>query len=171
MGISMTKEQYLRMMEWIRSQKYGISIVKWSGKGITYLTAFVYFVCILFLIGRQDMRVIPMLVAPAVSFLFVSVFRQRYGAIRPYEKYGFIPLLPKDTKAKSFPSRHVFSIFVIATVICHVKPLVGGILLVLGTVLAVLRVVMGVHFPKDVLAGAVIGVVSGCIGMGIWMWL
>ncbi len=165
----MTKEQYLRIMEWIRGKKYGISWIKWSGKGITYLTAFLYFVCMIWLVCCRDMRVIPFVVTPSVSFVCVSIFRTLYGAKRPYEKYGFEPLLPKDTQAKSFPSRHVFSIFVIATVICFVWPVVGVCLLWLGMVLAVLRVVMGVHFPGDVLAGAVIGVVSGCIGMGIWL--
>lgn len=167
----MTREQYISVMEWIRKKPYGISIIKWSGKGITYLTAFVYFAAGIFLVWQRDQRVIPLVLTPAVSFLLVSIFRARYGAVRPYEKYGFLPLLPKDTQGKSFPSRHVFSIFVIATVICYIWLLPGMILLLLGMILALLRVVMGVHFPKDVLAGALIGVVSGCVGMGVWMLL
>lgn len=165
----MTRDQYLRVMGWIREQKYGIALVQWSGKVITYLTAFVYFVVIFFLLWSRDLRVIPFLLTPAVSFVGVSVFRARYGAVRPYEKYDFMPLLPKDTQAKSFPSRHVFSIFVIATVVCYIRLLPGLFLLLSGIVLAVLRVVIGVHFPKDVLAGALVGIFSGCVGMGIWM--
>lgn len=167
----MTREQYISIMGWIRNKPYGISFIKWSGKGITYLTAFVYFAAGIFLLWQRDDRVIPLLLVPAVSFFLVSIFRTKYGAVRPYEKYGFTPLIPKDTQGKSFPSRHVFSIFVIATVVCYVWFLPGIILLLLGMVLAVLRVVMGVHFPKDVLAGAMLGVVSGCFGMGTWLLL
>lgn len=167
----MTREQYISIMGWIRNKPYGISFIKWSGKGITYLTAFVYFAVGIFLLWQRDDRVIPLLLVPAVSFFLVSIFRTKYGALRPYEKYGFTPLIPKDTQGKSFPSRHVFSIFVIATVVCYVWLLPGIILLLLGMVLAVLRVVMGVHFPKDVLAGAMLGVVSGCFGMGTWLLL
>ncbi|MDE6851823.1 MAG: phosphatase PAP2 family protein [Lachnospiraceae bacterium] len=167
----MTREQYVSVMEWIRNKPYGILMIKWSGKGITYLTAFVYFAAGIFLVWQRDQRVIPLVVTPAVSFLLVSIFRGKYGAIRPYEKYGFVPLIPKETQGKSFPSRHVFSIFVIATVICYIWLLPGIILLLLGMILALLRVAMGVHFPKDVLAGALIGVVCGCVGMGVWQLL
>lgn len=167
----MTREQYLQTMNAIRKTKYGIMLIKWSGKGITYLTALIYLLCIGFLLWQRDLRVVPFVMAPAVSFVFVSIFRTKYAAQRPYEKYDFVPLLPKDTKAKSFPSRHVFSIFVIATVIVFVQPACGSVLLCLGVVLAVLRVVMGVHFPRDVIAGAVIGIVCGITGMAVWMLL
>lgn len=165
----MTREQYLCVMGWIRGKKYGIACVKWSGKIITYLTAFVYVAAILFLGWQRDLRILPFLFVPALSFLLVSVFRARYGAARPYEKYGFTPLVPKDTRAKSFPSRHVFSIFVIASVVSFLWFVPGVLLLLLGGILAFLRVAMGVHFPKDVLAGAMIGIFCGCIGMELWM--
>ena len=44
---------------------------------------------------------------------------------------------------------------------------VGIILLVMTLVLAVLRVVMGVHFIKDVIAGIICGIICGFIGLWI----
>ena len=38
-------------------------------------------------------------------------------------------------------------------------------LLLLGAVLGVMRVLLGVHFIRDVVAGALIGVISGAIGL------
>ena len=45
----------------------------------------------------------------------------------------------------------------------------GGILfLILGVLLAVIRVIGGVHFPRDVAAGASIGILVGILGFYIW---
>ena len=52
----------------------------------------------------------------------------------------------------------------IGTCFCFLTPWVGTALLALGVVLSVLRVISAVHFPRDVLAGAAIGVVSGLLG-------
>ena len=63
------------------------------------------------------------------------------------------------------PSRHIFSITIIAMCWLYICQPVGIILLVMTLVLAVLRVVMGVHFIKDVIAGIIYGIICGFIGL------
>ncbi|MFR5847382.1 MAG: phosphatase PAP2 family protein [Streptococcus salivarius] len=58
---------------------------------------------------------------------------------------------------KSFPSRHVFSATVIAMLALTLNPWLGGAMLFLAMALALLRVLGGVHYPSDVLAGYAIG--------------
>lgn len=103
---------------------------------------------------------------PGISFALVTVMRKAINAPRPYEVFGVSPVIPKDTHGNSFPSRHTFSIFVIAMTFCAVCPLVwaGPAMLAAGVALAVIRVVSGVHFPRDVVAGALLGVLAGVIG-------
>lgn len=72
---------------------------------------------------------------PAISFAAVSIFRRIVNVPRPYEKFGLAPVLAKDTHGKSFPSRHVFSIYIIAMTILPVYPYLGITLLVLGLTL------------------------------------
>ena len=74
------------------------------------------------------------------------------------------PVIEKDTKGKSFPSRHVFSAFIIAFTAGCYNPAAGGALAVCGTLLAVTRVLGGVHFIRDVAAGAAAGIGLGLAG-------
>ena len=73
-------------------------------------------------------------------------------------------MLDKDTSGKSFPSRHVFSVFVIAVTVFVKNPVAGCMLAVTGILIAVIRVIGGVHTVLDVAAGAAVGIVSGVLG-------
>jgi membrane-associated phospholipid phosphatase len=94
----------------------------------------------------------------------VTLFRKACHAKRPYEVWDVKPLIPKDTKEKSFPSRHVFSIYMIAMAAGYVNVWLALILAVAGVFLAAARVIARVHFVKDVVAGAAIAVILGWIG-------
>jgi membrane-associated phospholipid phosphatase len=131
---------------------------------MTYAAALAYFSAVLGeVLGSQWKQAALLVCVPAVSFVAVSAFRTCFHAKRPYEVYGFAPLIEKETKEKSFPSRHVFSIFVIGSTLVWFYPAAGILIELMGCVLAVVRVAAGVHFPKDVLAGAVIGILCGCL--------
>ncbi len=109
------------------------------------------------------------LLVPGISFVLVTVLRRAIDAPRPYTVFNTPPVIPKDTRGNSFPSRHAFSIFIIGMTFCACCPLpwAGPVVLALGCVLAVLRVVGGVHFPRDVIAGAALGVALGWIGFWV----
>ena len=66
------------------------------------------------------------------------------------------------------PSRHIFSMFMIAMGWLVFWPPMGWTLLVVGVLLAVIRVLGGVHFPRDVLVGALCGIIAGLLGF--WAW-
>lgn len=106
---------------------------------------------------------------PGVSFALVTVMRKAINAPRPYEVFEAAPVIPKDTRGNSFPSRHAFSIFVIAMTFCACCPLAwaGPVMLAAGVLLAVIRVVSGVHFPCDVVVGALLGMLAGFVGLWI----
>ena len=82
----------------------------------------------------------------------------------PYDKLHFQPILNKHKHGESFPSRHVFSVFVIAMAFYYTCVPVGVVLTVFGVLMAAVRVAGGVHFPRDVAAGAAVGIVSGVLG-------
>ncbi len=105
---------------------------------------------------------------PAVAFVFVSVFRRLYNASRPYEDLDIDPLIKKNTAGKSFPSRHVFSVYMIAMAWLAFWVPAGVVLLLLGLDMMFIRVVAGVHYPQDVFAGALCGILAGVLGFYIF---
>ena len=86
-------------------------------------------------------------------------------APRPYELYDFYENKPKEREGRSFPSRHAYSAFVIATIAFAYSIPLGIGLVLLGIALAVSRVLLGIHFIRDVVCGAIVGVISGLIGI------
>lgn len=120
------------------------------------------------LLVHKDSVLARAIIVPLDSFIILSVVRAFINRKRPYELYECASAIHKDKKGKSFPSRHVFSVFVIATTFLGVGcTLAGAILLFVGVCIAAVRVYCGVHFLSDVIAGAVAGVLSGVIGFWI----
>ena len=101
----------------------------------------------------------------AVPFFAVSLVRKLINSKRPYEKYDFYLEKPKEKKGQSFPSRHVFSAFIIATLMYMFSPILAWILCAFGIVLSVARVLLGIHFIEDVVFGALIGIFSGILAI------
>lgn len=100
-----------------------------------------------------------------IPFIVISLVRRFINSPRPYELYSFYEKAPKKKIGSSFPSRHAFSVFIIATVMTFIYPIPGILLLALGVLLSVCRVLCGIHFIRDVVTGALLGVLSGVIGV------
>lgn len=109
------------------------------------------------------------LIIPAAVLITVSLLRLIINRKRPYEKYDIEPLIEKDTKGKSFPSRHAASVFIIALSFVYADlPTIAVCLWVLGIIMCLSRVLAGVHFATDVLAGMVYSIVFWVIGLFIF---
>ncbi len=153
------------MREKLRPHTYIVKSMDILGKLIVLSSVLAYgTLLVVFCINKTWDALYHCILVPGVSFLVVSVFRHLFNAPRPYESAGVEPLIPRDKKGKSFPSRHVFSIFIIAMTLLQFYPIIGIVFILLGIVLAALRVVIGVHFINDVIAGAALGILCGIFG-------
>lgn len=118
--------------------------------------------------AAQTWRLVRAAVVPAVVFVLGSLLRRWLNWPRPYEAPGFCPLLEKETRGQSFPSRHALSAGVIAAAGLSVSLPAGACMLALALAVCVSRVLAGVHYPRDVAAGLVLGL--GCGLIGTWLF-
>lgn len=78
---------------------------------------------------------------------------------------GRLHLFVSHSADASFPSDHATAAFAIAVAILLRKRAWGIAVLVLAAILSVGRVAVGVHYPSDVLAGAVLGAAAA---LALW---
>ena len=100
---------------------------------------------------------------PASGFVILSLLRKKINAPRPYEGWDIKPLLDRDSPGQSMPSRHVFSATIISTACLHASLTMGMICLTLSAFLGLVRVLGGVHYPKDVVVGYMYALVWGVL--------
>lgn len=130
--------------------------------GIVYIA---YPLMLLWLLIFERQALLRAILVPAVGFLATTWLRAGINAPRPYETLGIPPISKKDTVGKSFPSRHAACAAVIAVTALHALPPLGIALLLVALLIALSRVLSGVHFLKDVLCGLLLGGIIGWVGM------
>ena len=108
------------------------------------------------------------MLVPLGTVLFVTALRAIINAPRPYEVYDYTPIVHKSTRGKSFPSRHTVSAFIIAMAFLYVQLSLGVIMLCVALCIGIIRVVAGVHFVRDVVSGAAMGVLIGVLGFFVF---
>jgi len=104
----------------------------------------------------------------AISAIVANILKYTIDLPRPYEIYPFIEKLSVGG-SPSFPSGHTADAFAFAVGLAFLFPKWHIVIpsLLWATLIGYSRMVLGVHFPSDVLAGAIIGTVCTVI----YFWL
>lgn len=152
------------MAQALNASPFMKTYIIWFNRIITTGVYLLYPALLILLFVQKNDGLLPAVLIPGISFILLSIFRDRLNRPRPYEVFDMDPIIDKKTKGHSFPSRHIFSIFIIATTIFYFYPLAGVLIGLVGAALAMNRVLGGVHFVKDVVWGALLGVACGVLG-------
>lgn len=156
-SLQMTADKYRRLTAPFLKLRHGSDLLKWLNLLCSSVFYIAYPASLVILLFSHNRFVIQAILIPGISFLLISILRKCLNRPRPYETPGITPLLRKESRGASFPSRHVFSAFMIAATLSVISPL-GYILFLPALLLAVVRVIGGVHHPLDVTVGAALAV-------------
>ncbi len=91
---------------------------------------------------------------------------------RPYQVHQAIRLGERPLDHFSFPSGHTLHAVMITLLLGQLAPVLLWVMVPFTVLVALSRVILGLHYPSDVLAGAVLG--AGLAGLGLlsgqWLW-
>lgn len=102
------------------------------------------------------------LLSAMIGFTISWILGKLFYRDRPFVSHEVFQLVHHEANA-SFPSNHALGAFVIAMTIWLFRRRDGWIWLVLASGIAIARVWTGVHYPTDVLAGALLGVLIAVV--------
>lgn len=162
----MTKSTYDKIEAYFKQHKGMLKLLKFTYKYVPLVVFIAYplmVIILLFTKGITSVEFLKVFFVPFGTFVVVTIARKLFNFQRPYEKYDIHPLIQKNKQGQSFPSRHSVSIFIIAMAYTYINVYVGIVFILLGIVIGVTRVLAGVHFIRDVFAGAVISILIGTI--------
>jgi undecaprenyl-diphosphatase len=86
---------------------------------------------------------------------------------RPYITHATILCAGKPLDRFSFPSGHTLHAVSFTLVVCSSLPMLGLVLVPAAVLIALSRVVLGLHYPSDVVAGGLLGALVGSLSMAL----
>ncbi len=129
-----------------------------------YLGYFLVFLLFLFLI-KDFKKYLPMVIQGFLAAIlarlgFTEIVRLFWNRPRPFIG-NHINLLLNHSASSSFPSGHAAFFFGLSTIVYFYNKKAGYLFFLASFLISIARVFTGLHWPSDILAGAIIGVFSG----------
>lgn len=98
------------------------------------------------------------IVALIASGVVVQIIKQMVNRKRPYQTLDRVNLINPPFCMRSFPSGHTTAVFSIAVVLAANFPQLNLLIKSVAGVVGLSRAYVGVHYPSDILTGALIGI-------------
>ena len=100
------------------------------------------------------------LASAGLALLVNQLVAKIYDRPRPYQSHDDVHVFVPRSHDPSFPSDHASAAFGIAFAVLLVDRTVGALFVAAAAVLSIGRVVVGAHYPADIVAGCLVGLAS-----------
>jgi len=135
------------------------TFIVFTAESLTYILPTI-FIVLLYLATHSYRDKIHMAGTVFFSGFFVQsgiteFIRLYFHRLRPYLVYDIDPLFYEDSF--SFPSAHSAFFFAFAFAIYHYNKKWGVWFLSAATLMTIARIISGVHYPSDIIAGMLVG--------------
>ena len=107
----------------------------------------------------------------AVGLFNVAVYKvlkRRTARLRPFRSCPGITACARPLDEYSFPSGHTMHAVAFGLMLSHFYPAAAPFLAAFAAIVALSRVVLGLHYPSDVVAGAVVGWAGASLALALY---
>lgn len=120
---------------------------------------------ILIIFGKGRYRIIGYKVALSLIFsgIIVQILKRVFTRNRPYWILDNLNTFGIDLSDYSFPSGHSAASFSVAVILGLNMPKFAIVIIIIASLIAISRIYLAVHYPTDVAAGIIIGIISSLI--------
>jgi len=140
-------------------------IASWLGNGIVW---YALILALPLLFGRTATKpAIVMALTGALGVVIYALLKRVFVRERPFITHAAIDLGAAPLDRYSFPSGHTLHAVSFTWQACAHFPELAWVLVPLAALIAGSRVVLGLHYPSDVLAGAAIGAALAVLGTSL----
>ena len=141
--------------KWYWLDFVGFIIAKYS----EYILAVVLFLFLTINFKKYWRMLLKAIIAAVFTrFVLVEIIRWLWFRPRPFITNNVNLLIDYSAKEASFPSGHASFYFALSTIIYFYNKKIGIIFYIASLFIVLARVFVGIHWPSDILAGAVMGI-------------
>ena len=111
--------------------------------------------------------VMHMAVTAGVGIAIYKLLKNRLVRERPYINHGGIVCGTAPLDQYSFPSGHTLHAVSFAIMLSQIEPMLMPVVVPFAILVAASRVILGLHYPSDVVVGAAIGAMLASVSVAL----